>query len=327
MQKKRILLLAKYGRQFDYNFENSWEEDYYESYHKPLRLALEKTGHTIICSDDKDYLQKYHDIDLVFSVYYNMNFLNSDAYIVLLCEKLNIPYLGASPNVKIIDNDKVLGKLIAKELKIKTPEFISVNNYKNFPNKIPFPPPYFVKPRFGSSSRGINDTCICQDYETLKNKSKQFLEANVDVLIEKYIDGISYSIPLIYNEPIIITRPYKIIPAFSKVFGHEEKMNDSAKSEISKNKSLNAIIQKAATKYFNEIQRCDYARIDFIVDEIKGDVFFLEINTTPNLGLHGGFVQTLLDEKCFVSYDAIVKHLVDLAIKRSDKQFKIRLSI
>ncbi|MDR0306684.1 MAG: ATP-grasp domain-containing protein [Chitinispirillales bacterium] len=318
MCKKKILFLAKYAEEINYSFENEWEEDYCKNYHKPLRLALENTGHTIISTTDRDYLCKNSDIDLVFSVYYNMNFQNSDAYISLLCEKLSIPYLGASPNVKIIDNDKALAKLIAKELDIKTPEFICINKHKIFPKKIPFTPPYFVKPRFGSTSRWIDDTCICQDYETLKNKSELFLKADIDVIIEKFIDGVPHSMPLIYGAPVITTKPYYIKPTCSKVFGFEAKMNGYAECKISEDELVNSAIRNMATRYFNEIQRCDYARIDFIIDKTK-EIYFLEINTTPNLGLHGGFAQTLLDEKCFKTYDSIVKHLVELAIKRSNK--------
>lgn len=67
--------------------------------------------------------------------------------------------------------------------------------------------------------------------------------------------------------------------------------------------------------YFNEMQCCDYARIDYIIDNKSGIPYFLEVNVLMNLGTHGGFVASFL-EKDFKSYDDLIMHIIDLGLSK-----------
>ena len=63
------------------------------------------------------------------------------------------------------------------------------------------------------------------------------------------------------------------------------------------------------------MQPCDYARLDYIVEEKTGIPYFLEVNALMNLGKQGGFIASFL-ESGFDSYEAIIRYIVELGFSK-----------
>ncbi len=85
---------------------------------------------------------------------------------------------------------------------------------------------------------------------------------------------------------------------------------------MSEENNLNKTLKYLSYNYFMEIQPCDYARIDYIVDNKTGIPYFLEVNALMNLGIHGGFVESFLNDGIFGSYESLIKHIISLGLNK-----------
>lgn len=81
---------------------------------------MQKSKYNIDTASDVDYLIKNHDkYQLVWSVYNRLGFRNSEIFVQSLCEYYNIKYIGATPNVRALVEDKSMSKQLAEHLGLK----------------------------------------------------------------------------------------------------------------------------------------------------------------------------------------------------------------
>lgn len=298
------------------------EEAFYaDTYHLPIYRILSAGGYDFVSSSDvRELLDNHASYDLVWSVYNRLGFRNSEVFVQSLCEYFDLPYIGAAPNVRALVEDKSMSKQLAEHLTIPTAKWVVASQeypLKGFPD---FPGPYFVKPRFGSASFGIDETCLCTDWGQVLKKSEEYFKYGEEIIVEQFIDGVYYGVPVMTS---IDGHPLLAIPHYqtSSKKGHiitnaQKRFTEGGMNRfISHDTSLNRLLTFYTEKYFLEMQPCDYARLDYIVEEKTGVPFFLEVNTLMNLGQKGGFVASFL-EQGFDSYESIIKHILDLGLSK-----------
>ena len=297
------------------------EEFYAKTYHLPIYEILKKGGYDFVSSSDvRELLDNHASYDLVWSVYNRLGFRNSEVFVQSLCEYFGLHYIGAAPNVRALVEDKSMSKQLAEHLDIPTAKWVVASPkypLKGFPD---FPGPYFIKPRFGSASFGIDETCLCDSWEQVCTKSEQYFNAGTEIIVEQYIDGIYYGVPVmntIEGQPILAVPHYQTSSKKGHIITNAQKRftEGGMNRFISHDLSLNRLLTYYSEKYYLEMQPCDYARLDFIVEDKTGIPFFLEVNTLMNLGQKGGFVASFL-EQGFDSYESIIKHIIDLGISK-----------
>ena len=301
--------------------QTSEEEFYANTYHLKIYEVLKNGGYDFYSTNDVSYLlENHHKFDLVWSVYNRINFRNSEIFVQSLCEYFGVQYIGAAPNIRALVEDKSMSKQLAEHLGITTAPWVVAS--KDYPpcQRSPFQGPYFVKPRFGSASIGINESCICENWGDAIVKTNEYFSNNTEVIIEKYIDGVYYGVPIINTKEkmALIGTPHSqtsnkkgnVITYAQKRFA-ESGMN----RVIGCDDSLQKILMHLSELYFTEMQPCDYARIDYIVEKRTGILYFLEVNVLMNLGIKGGFISSFLSSG-FHSYDDIIKHIIELGLSR-----------
>ena len=144
---------------------SSEEKFYAETYHLPICDILEKYGYDYVTSSDvKELIQNYAQYDLVWSVYNRLGFRNCEVFVQSICEYYNLPYIGATPNVRALVEDKSMSKQLAEHLQIPTAKWVVASSKYPLSAVAPFNGPYFVKPRFGSASIGIDESCLCETW-------------------------------------------------------------------------------------------------------------------------------------------------------------------
>ena len=74
---------------------------------------------------------------------------------------------------------------------------------------------------------------------------------------------------------------------------------------------------KFVTVDYSAMQPCDYARIDFMLEEESLTPYFLEVNVLMNLGIQGGFVNSFLNSH-FKSYEELINHILKLGLAKLD---------
>ena len=308
----KVLLITQYKENIE---SNSVPDEqilikHFKTYHLAVYNALLAKGHTVVVASGLEYdlENKIVNSDVVFSIRHDFGFINSDVYIKLLAQKNRVNFVGNSSFSKFYDTDKIVGKILAENLKIRTPKYFLPYQIKKLRSKSP----YILKPRFSASSQDIKDEYIFTDIGKLKNELDRQPRQDF-FFIEKYINGITATIGCVLTkDDIICSDPYYLKSKSHRLITFEDKRSGNLKREYIKNKIIIDKMKRIARKYFLAIQPCQLARFDFILTKL-GKLYFLEVNTTPNLGTTNKFTGSFV-KNYFASYENFIDYLVTSAI-------------
>lgn len=322
----RLLFLAQFAPTNNKLVEtkNDAEKFYAETYHIKIYELLKKYNIDFYSTNDVNYLVEHHEeFDIVWSLYNRIGFRNCEIFVQSLCEYYKLEYIGAAPNIRALIEDKSMSKDLAEHLKIKTAPWVIASKRYPLPDTSPFEGPFFIKPRFGSGSHGIDETCLCENWSLVLKKEKDYYKNDIEIIVEKFIDGVLYGVPFLNTKegtPIIATPHYSTSDKKGNLITNSQKRRTEGGMliHVSKDKQFNKRLTSISKNYFLHIQPCDYARIDYIVEKSTGEPYFLEVNAMMNLGIHCASVKSLLD--CgFKNYDEIILHILDLGFSRLNK--------
>ena len=152
---QRLLFIAKHAR---------WtgglhpDDGNHALYHRETREILEALRMPIVVADDYADLFVRPEVDFVFPLLNRGGFFNSEMLLPLLCNRLGLPYVGASPIVRGLSDDKHLTKLEAAARGIPTAAWSLFR--RGAPVDVARCPParrWVIKPNNSSASWGIRD--------------------------------------------------------------------------------------------------------------------------------------------------------------------------
>lgn len=309
-----ILLISQYDYELktDKNPKDPMLLIHFTNYHKKIYQTLINLGHNVTVTNglnnrELDCLTQ--NCDIIFPICNDFGYPNGDVQIRLLCQKYNKKMIGSSAFSRFYESDKIAGKLMCEKLNIPTPEYSLVYQISN----IDYTGPYILKPRFMGSSRNITDNVIFDDKESLVNYVSK-LSNKEDYYVEKFIDGITVTIGSLIGEDmnIIVGEPYSLKSLTHKVITYEDKRNGGCIRGSIQNKTIRKKLLQYNKLLFDMLQPCQIARFDFMLSR-DNNLYFLEINESPNLSCTGGFVQLLL-QRHFDTYENFINHLLKTAI-------------
>lgn len=291
---------------------------YAEYHHKIFRVLNSLFPKLRPCSDPSIMLQLDLKPDFIFSLYNRMPFRNSEVFISAVAEYYHIPYLGARPNIRALAEDKHLAKMMAKYACVPTPEWTTYNVGKDI---LPpeFRPPYFVKPRFGAASAGIDESSICITWVEALGKITQLHQLGLDAILEKQIIGVYHTCPVINNFDTYIFFPCIVQHSTLKngvvTYEQKRKITPGLTREILTDSVLQAQMTDYSRRMFSLVQPLDYTRFDYIVEECSGIVYFLEFNVCCNLGEHSTVSQAAAH--LGISYESLIANITYSSMFRS----------
>lgn len=96
------------------------EDGNHAVYHHEMRQTLETLGINLKIATSYDALYTKPDVDLVFPMLNRGGFMNSEMLLPLLCNMHGIPYVGASPFIRGLGDDKSVSKLVATHAGLPT---------------------------------------------------------------------------------------------------------------------------------------------------------------------------------------------------------------
>lgn len=290
----RILFLAKFAPNVgeDYPLVTEESDGIYAQYHYDIYQILKNIyPKTVCCRDVNTLINESNSYDYVFTLLNRAPYRNSEIFVSALLEYFNIPYLGARPNIRALAEDKHLAKIAAKYAGLNTPEWITIDSNEAVPAKQPFVGPYFVKPRFGASSAYIDESSIVTYWQNAKEKIIELQRYGLDVIVEKFIDGIFYSVPIYFDDFAAVHLPAVKEKSALKgnvvTYRQKRKLDPGLSRTINLDSTLETELVRQSDAFLKLVTPIDYTRLDFMVT--PKTVEFIEFNVCCNLGRQSAF--------------------------------------
>lgn len=284
-ERLRILFIAKNAL---WDGTGSPEDGNHASYHREMRQVLESLGLNLMIEDRFEVLFEKPEVDFVFPLLNRAGFFNSEMLCPLLCERAGIPYLGASPIIRGLADDKHLAKRAARDAGVPTaPWAIYRRGAPIDPALCPEGARFVVKPNNSSASWGVNDAT---DWDSVLAAIESVHALGHDVLVEPFIEGSDVEVPVITigGDPQIL--PMLIFrqadPSHLRTYYEKRDLVDRTQKyslDPFENSEMGVRIADFTRKLWGEYRPFDYGRFEFRVNEETGEVTFLELNLNCNL--------------------------------------------
>lgn len=315
-----------------------------------LRLALESGGHSVVLveADDNAFenFKKIKDkIDIVFNVAESRGNENREAHIPMILDMLNIPYTGSNPWTLISCLNKAKAKQILDYNNISTPRFQVIDsiNFK-LSKRLKFP--LIIKLLHEGSQIGMNYDSVVYNIDSLKKEVTRLTSIYSEpVIVEEYLDGREFTVPLIgnfnkKNKPIvlpIIEVVYDNVPEGKPkinvfvpddpVLNNVDKqklekenvqliLNHSSvcPAEISKEKEDK--IRRLSLAAFKALECKDWCRLEIREDK-NGKLHVIELN--PIAGIAPDYFFPKSAKVYGLSYNELICKILDFALERYRK--------
>ena len=319
---QRLLFIAKHAK---------WtgglhpEDGNHAVYHRETREILEGLGMPLLVADSYSDLFVRPDADFVFPLLNRGGFFNSEMLLPLLCSRLGLPYVGASPIVRGLSDDKHLTKLEVAARGIPTAPWKVFR--RGAPVDVSRCPParrWVIKPNNSSASWGLRDA---HNRGELAQAVAGVHALDHDAIVEPFVEGSDVEVPVITcrGEPAML--PMMIFeqadPSHLRTYQEKRDLVDRSQKyslKLFDDPEIGAQLTEY-TRVLAEIFRpFDYGRFEFRVDFSTGEIRLLEINLNCNLwsekvfgraAVAAGFTQADLIET--IVAESMIRQLVGFA--------------
>jgi D-alanine-D-alanine ligase len=286
--------------------------------------TLQRGGHTVrkIGNVHKLIAQLNDlDVDIVFNICEGVAGRNRESQVPALLELKGIPFVGSDALTLGVTLDKVVAKKLFIAEGIPTPRFFVMQNVDELAGLKDVRFPLIVKTRHEGTSKGITNQSRVEDLKALQRQVR--IINNVykqPALVEEFIKGTEFTVAVIGNkDPIAMPIAQVCIDGnvdLGDLFFSHEMVSATNLRYICPAKlpvKLTKKIQEIAVRVYKCVECRDFGRVDFRVDE-QGNPYVLEINPLPSLDKQDVF--NIFPQLIGSSYDEVVNHIVDLALKR-----------
>ncbi len=299
-----------------------------------IEKTLKARGYKLSFFDFNDLPKAFNDlknsdVDLVFNVCERIN--NSsllEPHVASIMDTLQIPYTGSNPFTLGLCIDKIRVKKLLSYHKIPTPEWDYIYSLDDdIRDDLRYP--LIVKPANTDNSIGItNDSVVRNKAELDRQLEKVIKEIGRPALIEEYIDGDEYDVPIIGTSE----EDLRVLPLSRSIFDElpsdiwhiypfEAKYkDDSVYDKIivqrpPKNigKKLETLLGEIALDTYKILDCHDYGRVEIRVDK-NNNPYVLELNPNPSLDNGGFFTESA--EMIGLDYGDFLEEIIRLAIER-----------
>jgi D-alanine-D-alanine ligase len=254
------------------------------------------------------FLKEYKNYHVAIPVFHGPG--GEDGQIQGLLNVLGLPFIFSDVEAHALGMNKAFSKEIVSAAGLLAPKHKVLSTGENFS----YQKPIVIKPVAGGSSIGIN---IAKDQASTNNFIKQALQYDKQVLVEDYLVGEEFTVPIVEYNDKTISLPVIQIKSKRDFFDYQSKYDPDLVEEICPapiNQTLARELQGFALQVHKLLGARHLSRSDFIVS--KNKVYFLEINTIP------GMTKESLLPKAIQAANLDFTDLLDQWIKSSIKPLK-----
>ncbi len=264
------------------------EDGNHAVYHHEVRTTLEKLGIRVSAADSFDAITRKPDADYVFTLLNRAGFQNSEMLGPTLLTGRGVPFLGASPIIRGVADDKHLMKRLAVHHGLPVAPWAIYRRGGE-----PLRSPDFgwdrlvVKPNASSASWGVG---IYDGWSEARDHAEALIGEGQDVIVERHVGDQDVVVAAIgVDDPVLLPPTRFVLPGTDDNFrSYEEKR---ALVGGSGGERLTAIgdgelarrIKALAARLLPELWPFDYGRFEFRHDRRTGALAFMEVNLSCNL--------------------------------------------
>jgi D-alanine-D-alanine ligase len=316
-ERLRIMFIAKHAK---------WrgglhpDDGNHALYHVEVREVLEGLGLNLVLEDNYEALFENPGVDFVFPLLNRGGFLNSEMMLPLLCTRLGLPYLGATPILRGLADDKHLTKMACAARGVPTaPWTIYRRGAPVAQARCPAGERLVIKPNASSASWGVQDA---HDWAGVEAAVASIHSEGHDAIVEPFLNGSDVEIPVITidGEPVVM--PMMLFeqadPTHLRTYYEKRDLVERAsKYELVPFEDATVMPRIAELTHVmaEEFRPFDYGRFEFRYDAETGDLNFLEVNLQANLwsqkvygrsAVRAGLTQSQLIET--ILYEGLRRH-------------------
>lgn len=260
----------------------------------------------IIIDSKNEIINKVQDLDFALLALHGE--FGEDGTLQSILESLKIPYSGSNPLTSALCMNKKQSKRILKAEGIPIANGISIYKRENVNLKEieQLKYPMIVKPNTGGSSIGIS---LVYSREELKKAIFEGFKYGNKIIIEEYISGSEYTVPLLDGKALPILSIFHQSSFFDYNSKYENKNTIENVAILSKD--LEKEIIEIAEKCYRIFDCTAYARVDIMVS--KGIPYVLELNTLPGMTRNSLFPKSA--EAANISYSNLLDKIIKLSLK------------
>src|SRR5687767_11433313 len=206
----------------------------------------------------------------------------------LLCTRHGLPFLGASPILRGMSDDKSLTKLAAAARGIPTaPWAIYRRGAPVEQSKCPEGDRLVIKPNASSASWGVQDA---RDWPGVEAAIASIHAEGHDAIVEPFLNGSDVEVPVITidGEPVVM--PMMLFeqadPTHLRTYYEKRDLVDRAhkyRLVPFEDPEWMPVIADYTRELAKDYRPFDYGRFEFRLDREGGRVNFLEVNLQANL--------------------------------------------
>ena len=289
-------------------------------YHVETREMLEGLGLNLVLEDNYEALFTRPDVDVLFPLLNRGGFLNSEMMLPLLCTRVGLPYLGATPILRGLADDKHLTKLCAVARGVPTaPWTIYRRGAPVEQARCPAGTRMVIKPNASSASWGVQDA---HDWAGVEAAVADIHSQGHDAIVEPFLNGSDVEVPVITidGEPVVM--PMMLFeqadPTHLRTYYEKRDLVErKSKYELVpfEDEAVMPEIARLTKLMAQEYRPFDYGRYEFRYDAATGTLNFLEVNLQANLwsekvfgrsAVRAGMTQAQLIET--ILYEGLRRH-------------------
>lgn len=281
----RILFIAKHA---EWRGGLHPEDGNHALYHCEMRGILEGLGLNLQVAAREDVLFGRPDVDFVFPLLNRAGYFNSEMLLPLLCNRLGIKYVGASPIVRGLSDDKHLTKLEAVQRGVPTaPWAVFRRGAPVDVAQCPSAERWVIKPNNSSASWGIRDA---SDAASLAQAIEEIHALDHDAIVEPFLPGSDIEVPVITSGGVPTLLPMMIFeqrdPTHLRTYQEKRDLVDRRQKyclSLFEDSRFTALIAALTARMIDVFAPFDYGRFEFRIDVASGAIHLLEVNLNCNL--------------------------------------------
>ena len=269
------------------------------------------------------------NLDVIFPILHGTN--GEDGSIQGLLEIADLPYVGSGVLGSSVGMDKILFKSVMESHGLPVVPSYSFNRsvYLRKSNEIvagildKLNLPVFIKPANLGSSVGIS---MANDKDELISGIDEACKWDRRILVERRVDAREIEVSVLGNDEPQVSVAGEIV-SNSDFYDYEAKyVSSSAELIIPASITQNQLrsVQEMALEAYKAIDCSGMARVDFLLDNVSGDLWVNELNTIP------GFTSISMYPKLWqasgVEFSELIDILIELALERKIQRDSVHRS-